>query len=177
MENEMNVSHLKPRAVYNHTMIDHDRLFKELGRANPVAAALMAKMQIAPRDRPRVKLECLRLLATLKLDRARLRMISGFVDTYLRLTAEEMKQYQMEVSKLIEPEREEVMEIVTSWMEEGIEKGLQQGLQQGRQEIAVSLVTRQLKRRLGFIEAPLLEQVQGLSLSKWRKVQGTFLAT
>jgi flagellar biosynthesis/type III secretory pathway protein FliH len=89
-------------------------------------------------------------------------MISGFVDTYLRLTAEEMKQYKVEVSQLIEPEREEVMEIVTSWMEER----LQQGLQQGRQEATVSLVMRQLKHRLGLIEAPLLDQVQRLSLEQ-----------
>ena len=31
---------------------------------NPVAAALMARMRIAPDDRPRVKAECLRLLAS-----------------------------------------------------------------------------------------------------------------
>ena len=35
----------------------------------------------------RVKLECLRLLATLRLDPARMQLISGFVDTYLRLSA------------------------------------------------------------------------------------------
>ena len=35
-------------------------------------------------ERPRVKLECLRLLATLRLNPARMRLISGFVDTYLR---------------------------------------------------------------------------------------------
>jgi hypothetical protein len=37
-------------------------------RPNPVASALMAKMGIAAVDRPKVKLECLRLLATLRLD-------------------------------------------------------------------------------------------------------------
>jgi hypothetical protein len=40
-------------------------------KPNPVASALMTKMRIAPGDRPRVKLECLRMLATLKLDKAR----------------------------------------------------------------------------------------------------------
>ncbi len=43
-----------------------------LAQANPVASALMAKMQIAPADRPKVKAECLRLLVTLKLDPARM---------------------------------------------------------------------------------------------------------
>lgn len=48
----------------------------------------MAKMRIAPKDWACVKLECLRLLVTLRLDPARMRLISGFVDTYLRLNAD-----------------------------------------------------------------------------------------
>ncbi|MCW3100627.1 MAG: hypothetical protein JWL77_6245 [Chthonomonadaceae bacterium] len=67
---------------------------------NPVAAALMTKMRIAPKDRPKVKLECLRLLATLKLDPARSRFIGGFVDTYLNLTAAELTRYEWEFAKL-----------------------------------------------------------------------------
>ncbi len=41
-------------------------------QANPVASALMAKMNIADSDRPRVKLECLRLLASLRLNPAKM---------------------------------------------------------------------------------------------------------
>jgi hypothetical protein len=55
-----------------------------LRRPNPVAAALMARMGMAEEERPRVKLECLRLLTTLRLDPARMKLISGFIDTYLR---------------------------------------------------------------------------------------------
>jgi hypothetical protein len=55
-------------------------------RTNPIAAALMAKMQMQPTERPLVKLACLALLAKLQLDPAREALISGFVDTYLRLT-------------------------------------------------------------------------------------------
>ena len=50
----------------------------------------MAKMKIAPQDHPKVKAECLRLLATLSLDPARMQLISGFVDTYLRLNPAEL---------------------------------------------------------------------------------------
>lgn len=46
-----------------------------LQQRNPVAAALMAKMKIQPEERPKVKAECLRLLATLKLDPARRRRL------------------------------------------------------------------------------------------------------
>ncbi|WP_313931754.1 hypothetical protein [Nostoc punctiforme] len=59
-----------------------------LTQPNPVAAALMSKMNIPKLERPQVKAECLRLLATLKLDPARMQLISGFVDTYLRLDAD-----------------------------------------------------------------------------------------
>ncbi|MDB9446832.1 Rpn family recombination-promoting nuclease/putative transposase, partial [Anabaena sp. CS-542/02] len=47
-----------------------------LTQSNPVAAALMAKMKIPPSERPQVKAECLRLLITLKLDPARMQLIS-----------------------------------------------------------------------------------------------------
>ena len=56
-----------------------------VGRPNPVASALMARMGMAPEDRPRAKLECLRSLVTLGLNPARERLISGFIDSYLRL--------------------------------------------------------------------------------------------
>ena len=50
----------------------------------------MAKMGVAPADRYIVKLECLRLLATLHLDPAKTHFISGFIDAYLRLSKDEL---------------------------------------------------------------------------------------
>jgi hypothetical protein len=101
-------------------------------KPNPVAAALMAKMNIAPSERARVKLECLRLLATLKLDLARMKLISGFVDRYLKLNTEEQEEFQAEVKALAFEETEGVMEIVTSWMEEGLLQGRQEGIEEGQ---------------------------------------------
>jgi hypothetical protein len=98
-----------------------------LQHQNPIAAALMAKMKIAKKDRPKVKIECLRLLANLQLDPARNFLISGFVDTYLRLNQKEEQVFQTEIAK-IEPiaEQERIMQLTTSWMERGIEQGLEQ---------------------------------------------------
>jgi hypothetical protein len=87
-------------------------------------------------DRPRVKLECLRLLATLRLDPARTRLISGFIDTYLQLNAHEAVQFHTALVQAQLQEQEVVMEIVTSWMREG--------LQQGKHEEALALVLRLL---------------------------------
>ena len=104
----------------------------------PWRQLLMAKMNIAPGDRAQVKLECLRMLMTLSLGPPKERIISGFVDTYLRLTPDETKQYETKRSNLREPEREAIMEIETSWSKEGRrigrKEGRQEGLQEGRQE-------------------------------------------
>lgn len=125
-------------------------------RPNPIASALMAKMAITPADRPRVKLECLRLLATLRLDPARTRLLSGFIDTYLQLNAHEAVQFQTALVQAQLQEQEVVMEIVTSWMREGI--------QQGKHEEALALVLRQLRRRVGPLDAANEEQIHRLSL-------------
>jgi Putative transposase, YhgA-like len=93
-----------------------------IDRPNPVAAALMAKMKIAKRDRPKVKAECLRLMVTLKLDPAKTALISQFVDTYLRLNAQEEQMFQAEVDTMGIAEKEAIMQATTSWEEKGIEK-------------------------------------------------------
>lgn len=146
-------------ATFNYQVLQLNQLnWRDfLDRPNPVASALMAKMRIAREDRPKVKAQCLRLLITLRLDPARMHLISGFVDTYLRLNQEEEQVFQQEVD-IIEPEeREEAMEIVTSWMERGIEQGLQQGL-----EREANLIVRLLHRQLGAIPSFLAQAVRGL---------------
>jgi hypothetical protein len=90
---------------------------------NPIAAALMAKMSIDEKDRPKVKLECLRLLVNLQLDPARNFLISSFVDTYLRLNNNEEQVFREEIAKIqTVNEQEQIMELTTSWMERGIEQ-------------------------------------------------------
>jgi hypothetical protein len=111
-----------------------------LNRPNPIAAALMAKMRIAKQDRPKVKAECLRLLVTLRLDPAKTQLISRFVDTYLRLNSNEEQSFQAEVDRMEIRQKEEIMEITTSWEEKGIEKGMAKGMTQERQKIAQRLL-------------------------------------
>jgi predicted transposase YdaD len=133
-----------------------------LRQQNPVASALMAKMNIAPEDRPRVKSECLRLLATLRLNPARTKMISGFIDTYLRLNAAEEEIFKAEIATFEPVQQEEVMEIVTSWQLQGREEGRQEGRQEG--ELAV--IMRQFKRRIGSVEPELQERIRQLSVNQ-----------
>jgi predicted transposase/invertase (TIGR01784 family) len=139
-----------------------------LNQPNPVAAALMSKMKIDPSDRPRVKVECLRLLATLRLTPAKSRLISGFVDTYLRLNVQEEQAFQTVVGTLEESEQEGIMQIVTSWMEQGIaqgeQRGEERGVLKGRTEGEQSLILRLLKRRIGELSPVMVQQIQSLSL-------------
>ncbi|MFM6847336.1 MAG: DUF4351 domain-containing protein, partial [Dolichospermum sp.] len=91
----------------------------------------------------------------------------GFIDTYLRLNKIEEQRFKAEIGSLIPAEKEEVMQIVTSWMEQGIEKGIEQGIEQGRQEAIVKekdLIVRQIKRKVGNIDMELETRVKSLNL-------------
>lgn len=137
-----------------------------LNQPNPIAAALMSKMRIDPADRPKVKAECLRLLATLRLDPARTRLISGFVDTYLRLSPQEEQTFQTQIATLETNERESIMQIVTSWMEQGIEQGIERGIEQGATQEAQTIVLKLLNRRLGNLSTAQTSQVLSLSVTQ-----------
>ena len=145
---------------FNYRVVQLNRLnWRDfLRQENPVAVALMAKMSIQPEERAQVKAECLRLLATLRLNPAKMKLISGFIDSYLRLSSEEEEVFETYIQEFSPQQQEEVMEIVTSWMEQGIERG-----QKGE---AITLVLRQLSRRVGNLN-PELERVIGeLSLAQ-----------
>ncbi|CBN57434.1 MULTISPECIES: DUF4351 domain-containing protein [Kamptonema] len=137
---------------------------------NPVASALMAKMQKLDRERPTVKLASLRLLSSLGLNPAQVQLISGFIDTYLKLSPEEKEEFDTEFAKLELRQQEGVMEIVTSWMEEGIqlgiEQGIERGIQRGIQQGELSLIIRLLTRRIGTLDLEIQEQIQRLSIDQ-----------
>ena len=125
-----------------------------LKQKNPVAAALMAKMRIDESDRPKVKAECLRLLVTLKLNPAKMQLISGFVDSYLRLNGQEEAVFQSELSKIGLEEKERIMQITTSWEEKG----------RLEEKLAISL--RLLNRKLGDLSKETTNRIKSLESSQ-----------
>jgi Domain of unknown function (DUF4351)/Putative transposase, YhgA-like len=125
-----------------------------IDRPNPVAAALMSKMKIAKRERPKVKAECLRLLVTLKLDPAKTRLISKFVDTYLHLNNKEEQTFQAELDKIAVAQKEAIMQVTTSWEERGIEKGQR------------SLLCLQLEQKIGQLPEVISDRISFLSLDQ-----------
>jgi hypothetical protein len=142
---------------FNYQVVQLNRLnWRDfLNQSNPVASALMAKMSIAEKERAKVKAECLRLLITLKLNPAKMQLISGFIDTYLNLNPVEEIQFQEEISTFSQPVQEGVMQITTSWMRQGIEQGI---------EREKTLILRQLKRKLGEINLSLETKIMQLSI-------------
>jgi flagellar biosynthesis/type III secretory pathway protein FliH len=90
----------------------------------------------------------------------------GFIDIYLKLNPVEQAKFEEELAKIEPVQQEEVMEIVTSWMETGIQKGLQQGRQEGRREEAATMVLRLLNRRCGLLTTELQQQIQNLSVEQ-----------
>ena len=123
----------------------------------------MAKMAIAPEDRPKVKAECLRLLVSLKLNPAKMQLISGFVDTYLLLNPEEELQFNQELSTFIESTQEDVMQLTTSWM--------RQGLEQGKRET----IERLMLKKFGAIADPYLVAIERLGLEELESLTDVFL--
>jgi hypothetical protein len=145
---------------FNYRVIQLNRLQWQdfVNQRNPVASALMSKMRMDTQDRPRIKLVSLQLLASLGLNPAQVQLISGFIDTYLKLNTQEEAKFQEDLARILPAQQEEVMEIVTSWME--------QGLQQGKQQEAFALIIRLLTRRFGVLTPQLQERIQSLSVNQ-----------
>ena len=129
---------------------------------NPVAAALMSKMRMLPGERAKVKAECLRLLVTLKLNPAKMRLISGFVESYLKLTAAENGAFLREIETFPPQEKEAFMEIMLVGEAEGRKKGRREGRAEGRAE----MVLAQVRKKLGTPSAQITEQINRLSLDQ-----------
>ena len=120
---------------------------------NPAATALMSKMQIAQRDRVRVRLQCLRLIATLRLDPARSQLIAGFVRTYLQMTRLELAELQQEVGLLPREEQNTMVTLTNEWIEVGEERGMERGMVQGKAEAERGVILRLGTRRFGEPDA------------------------
>jgi hypothetical protein len=141
---------------FNYAIVQLNRLnWRDfLQQKNPVAAALMVKMKIDPKDRPILKAQCLRLMVTLELDPAKMQLISGFVDTYLRLNSKEEAIFQSELGTMETREKEQIMQITTSWKEEGRVEGQKEGQS--------NTILRLLNRKLGNLPEEIATKIKSL---------------
>lgn len=103
------------------------------------------------------------MLATLQLDPARTEFISQFIDTYLRLEANEEQRFQSEVGRLESGEREAIMQTLTSWEEKGWLKG------------KTDLVLQQLNYKFGELEPEVAAQIQSLEINQLEELSKALL--
>ena len=136
-------------------------------RPNPVASALMARMKIRKLDRPVVKLQCLRLLATLRLDKEKSGLISHFVSSYLRLNSQEMRVYEENLETISVQERQVVMQYTNEWIEKGLEQGRREGFEKASRRGLKCL----LELKFAQAAAPLIARLPDLGLEVLERLQ------
>ena len=94
--------------------------------------------------------------------------------------------FKTEIGTIESGEREEVMEIVTSWMrtgikqgrEEGLIEGREEGLQQGRAELlqrTSEIILRQLQRKIGSLTPEIENQIRALEIEELENLGETLL--
>ena len=140
---------------------------------NPTAAALMTKMAIAPEDRTKVASEITRMMLTLKLDPDKSDLIFSFMESYLKLTGEELKKYKQELDEPASEEEKDMIrtppysswgrEKYAQWTEIGKQEGRQEGRQEGILEGRKELIARQIERRFGAASEQATEGLNALA--------------
>jgi hypothetical protein len=155
------------RFEYHLVKLRHLDYRRFIDSGNPLAFALMAKMDYNQKKRVRLKADFLRWIFGAPVDPARRSLLVEFVEAYMSLAGGEQTEFQ----RIVAGDRQyvEVGKMITTYEQEGIKKGIQEGLQKGiekgiekgRQDALLLLLTR----RFG----ELSEQVE----QKIRKIQST----
>ncbi|MFD2706728.1 Rpn family recombination-promoting nuclease/putative transposase [Salibacterium lacus] len=126
---------------------------------NPAAAALLSKMGYNEKEKVQVKKEFLRMMVHMHINRAHTTLLTGFFETYLKLTSSEEQLLKEEVKMMRKPEGDKVMEIMVSYEKEGLDKGLEQGKKQGKEMNKIETATAMLKKDM---DVPLIAEITGL---------------
>ncbi|WP_240507972.1 hypothetical protein [Virgibacillus indicus] len=129
---------------------------------NPVAAALLSKMNFSMKERVQVRLEFLRMMTRMELNPAKTRLIYGFFEQYLTLEKREEEQLMENIKQLDEAEK--IFELPISWEEKGKEEGREEGKLEEKRNIAHAMLSKGLPEEL-------IKEVTGLSKEEMEKVK------
>ena len=110
-----------------------------LNSRNPLAFALMAKMDYNRKEQARMKADFLRLILGCPVDPARKSLLVEFLETYVPLIGEELSHFE----QLIQTEKQyaEVEQMVTVYEQRGIDKGMLAGKVQMIEQILGQPIT------------------------------------
>lgn len=134
-----------------------------LDRPEPLAWGLAALMRGGTLNRPRLKLACLRRIASADLGEERRLLLVNCVESYLELKPEEAAEY---ATLCAVQENREVRAMATSWADrleaKGREEGLQKGMHEGLRAMREVLLS-QLEQRFGPLPETIRERVESIS--------------
>ena len=130
-----------------------------IGRNNPVAVALMAKMNVKPEDRATVRKEFYTLFTAGKLNNRQIGIIDEFMRSYLKLTKQEISQIEKEsIQAMPTSAQPRYRAFIYDWEEKAYERGIAQG--------AHDLAVRQAEKRFGTLTDTLRQRISALPKDK-----------
>jgi len=121
---------------------------------NPLAFALMAKMNYKRSQRVRLKADFLRWILGIPINPARQSLLFDFIETYMALNRKEETEFESLVVR--EPEYKEVEKMVTTYEKRGIEKGIEKGILEGKRETFRNL----LEKRFGNLTSTHIKKIE-----------------
>lgn len=124
---------------------------------NAAASALMTRMNVERKDRPRVKLEALKNIGLLGLNPAVSRVAGWFVDSTLPLDQAEQDEFDARLDAEDRAGKDVLMDMTTSWERRGREEG---------REVLADTVLVFLRRQVGALDPGKERQVLDLSLER-----------
>ena len=127
---------------------------------NVAAIALMAKMDVKPKDYAKVRAACIGLLVRRDLPERQRRPISRFIDAYLPLTTpQQQEEFKIELERFNPRERSKAMEYLTPTELIGFKRGKVEGKIEGK----IELIVRLISRRVGELSARMQRRLFRLS--------------
>ncbi len=142
-----------------------------IGSSNPVAVALMAKMNVKPEDHATVRREFYTLFSTGKLSGKQLRIIDEFMKSYLKLTTEQYQQIRKEMVETMPAESKKQYTVVMEDFEiAAYERGIEQGVERGVAQGVHSLTLRLAERRFGTLNDALRQRISALPKDKVEEI-------
>lgn len=141
---------------------------KYINSNNPVAAALIHKMNYTEQEKIAVKVEFTRMLVNMQLDMASNTLLTKFMEKYLILTEQEEEIFAKKIKEELTFEEAARMEqITTSYHEKGRIEGKKEGKREGKREGKVEIAQKMLAKGMDIDE---IAELTGLAAKKIAKL-------
>ncbi len=130
-----------------------------IGSGNPVAVALMAKMNVKSADRATVRREFYNLFTTGKLNNRQIHIIDEFMKSYLKLTITQFEQIRQEMEPTMPTEAKP--QYRTFLYEEN-----RVAFEEGAQKATINLTLKMADKRFGTLTDALRQRISALPTDK-----------